>query len=222
VETALRELLVDGASRMGIGLDAEAVERFATLLSLLQLWGKKINLTTRIEGREMVIHHFLDSLAGVPFLTEDPGARVIDLGAGAGFPSFPLKFALPRLRITMVESVRKKVAFCREVIRATGCADIEAVCARAEDLGRREERRDAYDWAVGRALASSAEVMRLALPFVRPGGRVLLYKGTPDRRELEDLGVACARIGATWRLHEVDVPHLEARRSLIVLGLAES
>ena len=220
MQAALRAILVEGASRMGVDLGAEAVDRFATLLSLLQAWGGKINLTTRIDAREVVVHHFLDSLAGARFLADDPGAPVIDLGAGAGFPSFPLKFALPRLRFTMIESVRKKVSFCREVIRATGCTGIEAICARGEDLGRQERHRGAYAWAVSRALGSSADVVRLSLPFLGPGGRILVYKGAPGQDELDELSAACEVIGAGWERHAVEVPYLEARRSLIIVSLA--
>lgn len=220
MEDDLRTILVDGASRMGVELDAGAVSRFATLLSLLQTWGKRINLTTRLEGREIVVHHFLDSLAGVRFLAGAPDERVVDLGTGAGFPSFPLKFALPGLRFTLVESVRKKVSFCREVIRATGSAGIEALCGRGEDIAKLPEHRGAYSWAVSRALASSAEVLKLAHPFLAPGGSILIYKGTPGREELDDLDRSCAKIEAAWQVHDVEVPLIEARRSLVVVRIA--
>lgn len=220
MEDDLRAVLVDGASRMGVELDTGAVSRFATLLSLLQMWGKRINLTTRLEGREIVVHHFLDSLAGVRFLADASAARVVDLGTGAGFPSFPLKFALPGLRFTLVESVRKKVAFCREVIRATGSAGIEAICGRGEEIGRLETHRGGYSWAVSRALASSAEVLRLAHPFLAAGGRVMIYKGAPGKDELDDLDRACEKIGAVWHVHDVEVPLIEARRSLVVVRIA--
>jgi 16S rRNA (guanine527-N7)-methyltransferase len=220
VEEASRDLLVEGASRMGVALADEAVSRFGILLALLQTWGSRINLTTRLGEREIVVHHFLDSLVGAGALARAPSARVIDLGAGAGFPSFPLKFALPGLRVTLAESIRKKVAFCREVIRATGCADMEALCARAEDLAHRETHRRAHDWAVSRALGSAADVLRLAVPLLAPGGRLMIYKGAPDRNELDDLARACGAIGAAWSLGEVEVPFLEARRSLILVTLA--
>jgi 16S rRNA (guanine527-N7)-methyltransferase len=220
VEEKLRAILVDGASGMGVELDAGAVSRFATLLSLLQTWGRRINLTTRLEGREIVVHHFLDSLAGVRLLGDHPGARVVDLGAGAGFPSFPLKFALPGLLFTLVESVRKKVSFCREVIRATGSEGITAICGRSEDIARQEAHRGGYTWAVSRALASSAEVLKFAHPFLAPGGSVLIYKGAPGRDELDDLDRSCAKIGAAWQLQEVEVPLIDARRSLVVVRIA--
>lgn len=204
---------------MGIALTPEAVARFETLLALLQSWGRRFNLTTRLEGREIVIHHFLDSLAGYRFLASTPEARIVDLGSGAGFPAFPLKFALPGLHITMVESVRKKVAFCQEVIRATGSAGIDAVCGRSEDVSRQEGHRRCHSWAVSRALASSAEVLRFAHPFLAPGGSILIYKGAPAREETDQLGRSCANLGASWELHEIDVPHIEARRSLVVVRL---
>jgi 16S rRNA (guanine527-N7)-methyltransferase len=220
MEAGLREILVEGACRMGVILGEEAVARFDTMLALLQTWGSRINLTTRIEAREVVIHHYLDSLAGVPLLSGEPRARVVDLGSGAGFPAFPLKFALPDLRVSLVESVRKKIAFCREVIRATACTEVEAVCARGEQLGRDARYRGAYDWVVSRALGSAADVLRLSLPLLAPGGRVLLYKGMPNRKELGELEAACRKLGVSQSSHEATVPFLEAKRTLIVLKTA--
>ena len=215
---AQRELFVAGAARLGVALDAAAVERFSTYLVLLQKWGKKINLTTRLEASEVILYHFLDSLAGVPILEASPTARIVDLGAGAGLPSLPLKFALPGLRVLLVESVRKKVAFCQEVIRAAGVTEIEAKWGRGEDLGTRPEHLRTYDWAVSRALGSSADVARLALPFLAPGGRILLYKGEPDAEELAALDAFCTEQGGEWELHKIAVPHLKAARSLIIIA----
>ena len=212
-----RELLVTGASGLGVALDAAAVERFSTYLGLLQLWGKKINLTTRLGTSEVILYHFLDSLAGVPVLEASPTARVVDLGSGAGLPSLPLKFALPGLRVLLVESVRKKIAFCQEAIRVAGLTGIEAMWGRGEDLGSRPDHHRAYDWAVSRALGSSADVAKLALPFLAPGGRILLYKGEPDSGELQALDAFCAEKGGAWEQRKVSIPHLEAARSLIIV-----
>ena len=212
-----RDILVAGASAIGVTLDAAALERFSIYMALLQRWGKKINLTTRLESNEIVVYHFLDSLVGVPILQAAAADRVVDLGAGAGLPALPLKFALPGLRMLLVESVRKKVAFCQEVIRAAGASEIEALWGRGEDLGARPDHRGAYDWAVSRALGASADVARLALPFLAPGGRILLYKGEPDSEELQALEAFCTQKRATWELRQVAVPHLDAARSLIIV-----
>lgn len=217
MDNSQRELLIAGAADLGVALDDTAVERFFTYLGLLQLWGKKINLTTRLDTSEVIIYHFLDSLAGVPILGSSPNARVVDLGAGAGLPSLPLKFVLPGLRVLLVESVRKKVAFCLEVIRAAGVTGIEAVWGRGEDLGIRSDRHRAYDWAVSRALGSSADVAKLAFPFLAPGGRVLLYKGDPDSGELQELDAFCTEKGGSWEQRKVEIPHLNAARSLIIV-----
>ena len=213
-----RELLLSGAYDLKVSLDDAAVKSFSAYLSLLQSWGKKINLTTRLEAAEVITYHFLDSLAGAPLLAESPAARVVDLGAGAGFPSLPLKFALPGLRILLVESVRKKVSFCQEVIRAAGLTGIEAMWGRGEDLGVKPQHHRAFDWAVSRALGSSADVVKLALPFLAPGGRVLLYKGEPDSGEIRALEAFCREMRATWDLRHVAIPHLKGARSLIVVN----
>lgn len=212
-----RELLVAGAADLGVKLPDAALEQFSIYLALLQVWGKKINLTTRLEATEVITYHFLDSLAGVAILSGSPTARVVDLGAGAGLPALPLKFALPGIRVLLVESVRKKVAFCQEVIRAAGVTAIEALWGRGEDIGGRPEHRQGYDWAVSRALGSCADVARLAFPFLAPGGRILLYKGKPDSRELQDLDAFCREGGGSWEAHSFDVPQLKAPRSLIVV-----
>jgi 16S rRNA (guanine527-N7)-methyltransferase len=217
-----RDLLVRSAAVLGVTLDAAAVARFSKYLALLQQWGKKINLTTRLEASEIVVYHFVDSLAGAPRLAETPSARIVDLGAGAGLPAFPLKFALPGLQILLVESVRKKVAFCQEAIRATGLTGIEALWGRGEEMGLRPAHHGAYDWAVSRALGAAADVARLALPFLAPGGRMLFYKGEPESGELAGLDDFCKEIGGSWELHKVVVPHLDAARSLIVVACSRS
>jgi 16S rRNA (guanine527-N7)-methyltransferase len=213
-----QQLLVSGAAALGVVLDAVALARFASYLTLLQQWGKKINLTARLATTEIIVYHFVDSLAGAPRLAETPAARIVDLGAGAGLPAFPLKFALPDLQFLLVESVRKKVAFCQEAIRAAGLTGIEALWGRGEEIGIRPERHHGYDWAVSRALGPAAEVARLALPFLAPGGRMLFYKGEPEPGELAGLDDFCKEIGGSWELHKVVVPHLDAARSLIVVA----
>jgi 16S rRNA (guanine527-N7)-methyltransferase len=219
MDEQLKRLLVTGASSMGIVLDDDAIGRFSVYLALLQQWGRRINLTSRLAGDEIVVYHFLDSLAGAPFVAPSPRGRMVDLGTGAGLPSLPLKFALPGLRLLLVESVRKKVAFCQEVVRTVAGTDVEAVWGRGEELGLRPEHRHRYDWAVSRALGRSIDVARMALPFLAPGGSIILYKGEPSAEELRELGDFCEEAGVSWKVHPVEVPYLKGSRSLIVITL---
>lgn len=213
------DLLTAGAAELGVFLDDSALSRFSVYLALLQQWGRKINLTTRLGSEEIVIYHFLDSLAGAPLLAESAGDTVVDLGSGAGLPSLPLKFALPSLRMLLVESVHKKVAFCQEVVRATGVANVTVAWGRGEAIGATPPHHRAYDWAVSRALGHGATVAELALPFLAPGGQILLYKGRPDPDELQGIDAFCARHGARREMRTVAVPHLDGVRSLITIRL---
>jgi len=218
MDDGLRRLLIDGAAELGVTLDDQAVAHFATYHSLLQLWGRKINLTARLESREIVVHHFLDSLSGAPLLRAAAAVRAIDLGAGAGLPGIPLRFALPQLSVTLVDSVRKKVAFCQQVAVTTGVSGLEAVWGRGEELAARAGYHGAFDWAVSRALGKAADIVRLALPFLVPGGRVLLYKGAPEAAELQELEALCRELGARWERHPAVVPHLAESRALLVVA----
>lgn len=220
LDSALRDILVEGAARMGISLGKLEVDHFAAHLELLQLWGKKINLTTRIESREIIIYHFLDSLAGVRFLRSTPEAAVVDLGAGAGFPAFPLKIVLPGLQVLLVESTRKKITFCQEVLRRTGIAGVETAWGRGEELGLRPKYHRQYSVAVSRAFGRSADVVRLAIPFLDRGGRVVLFKGAPAADELLELDRLCSNLGASLESHPVSIPFLDAARSLVVIQTA--
>lgn len=216
----LRTLLVEGAAGLGLSLDEEAVQRFSNYLDLLQTWGRKINLTARLDDREIIIYHFLDSLAAAPILAAGPAIRLIDLGAGAGFPALPLKFVLPDLSVVLVDSVRKKIAFCQEVLRSANLAGVDAVWGRGEELGTLPEHRGTYRCAVSRALGQSADVAKLALPFLAPGGRILLYKGEPGADEMKSLEAFCKRNRATLHSHPVKIPFLDGARTLLVIDLS--
>lgn len=219
MEASARDLLRAGASELGVELDGEALDRFDGYLGLLQTWGRKMNLSGRLETDEIVTHHFLDSLSGAAELSSGAGSRVIDIGAGAGFPSLPLKLALPHLEVLLVESSRKKVSFLKEVVRLTRMSGAAAIWARAEEAARRVELQRAFDWCVSRAVAASAAVVELAAPFLVPGGRVLLYKGDPGIEELGALDRLCSATGASWETRAIRVPGITSPRKLIVATL---
>ena len=140
MDEPLRELLFDGAASLGVTLDTVAMERFSTYLVLLQLWGKKINLTTRLGSEEVIVYHFLDSLAGAPVLAESPAARIVDLGAGAGFPALPLKIHAAGTAGAARGERPEKSGFLPGGDTAAGAAGIEAMLGQGRGhLGVRSE-----------------------------------------------------------------------------------
>ena len=170
-----KELLVNGASELGVALNKEQIEHFSTYLSELKEWNTRINLTTIIEDRDVVTRHFLDSLAPLRYLKDCQ--RLLDLGSGAGFPGIPLKIARPDLSVTLLDSKEKKVLFQRHVIRTLGLKDGTcSVHGRAEELALNEKQKESFDAVISRALSSLEEFIRLGLPFLKKDGLLIAIK----------------------------------------------
>jgi 16S rRNA (guanine527-N7)-methyltransferase len=213
-------MLLEGAARLGTPLEKTQLEQFEIYAELLQLWGRKINLTTRLSDEEIVVYHFLDSLAGLQVTGTSLRGTCADIGTGAGFPGIPLKIALPGIHLTLVESSHKKTSFCREVARRTGLDDVAFFQGRAEHLSMKENGPRGFDWVVTRAFRSAADTLKLASPLLSPEGSLLLYKGYPGRSEVRSLKEAAAGIGLAVTVHSITVPYLEATRTILLAGAA--
>lgn len=213
------ERLREGARRLGLDLDAEALERFRLYLGELARWNRRVNLTAVDDPGEAERVHLLDSLSVVSALPPSvrAGGRLVDVGTGAGFPGLPLKIAVPALRLALVESREKKARFLRHLVALLGLEGVEVWTGRAEELAHRPDLRESFDLGVERALAPLPVAVELVLPFVRPGGRMVAQvKGAfgPDleraRRALPLLG------GEVEEVRPVDLPGLEGRFLVVV------
>ena len=155
-------------------LTEEACDKLVVYYKLLMEWNERINLTAITDPLDVAQKHFADSLAALPYLTQ--GAKIADIGTGAGFPGVPLLIVRPDFRVTLCDSLKKRISFlellCREL-------DLKAECihARAEDLGQSPQHRGKYDFALTRAVASLPVLLELTLPLVRVGGKSICYKG---------------------------------------------
>ncbi len=223
-----RAQLRAGAAALGVPLEDPQGRRLLQLLDELAQWNRAYNLTAITDRAAMRTHHLLDSLAGSRLLAAacpGEGARVLDLGTGAGFPGLPLALVHPGHRFTLLDGTAKKVRFVAHAARTLGLANVEAV------HGRAGEWRPAapFDLVLARAVAPLAELARLARPLLAPGGRLLAWKG--QRREAEaELAALRAQAGPrdgqragegeAWgevRIEDVRVPGLDAERCLVSL-----
>lgn len=204
---------------LGLELTARQLEQYETYYRLLVEWNEKMNLTGITERAAVYEKHFYDSLT-LAALPEALGAgSLADIGAGAGFPSIPFKIARPEIRVTIVDSLAKRIRFLETVAAELGLADIQLVHGRAEDIGRLPAHRDSYDLATARAVARLAGLSELCLPFVRKGGHFVAMKGADNAAELQESGKAIALLRAELKYtRDLMLPVEQSGRQLIVIA----
>ncbi|MDR7418459.1 MAG: 16S rRNA (guanine(527)-N(7))-methyltransferase RsmG [Armatimonadota bacterium] len=188
--------LRSGASAHDLHLSDEAIERFDRYLAALLRWRTRLNLTAAESADEIVGVHFADSLLALLAWPFPHGARVVDVGSGAGFPGIPLKIARPDLAMTLVEASRRRVAFLEHARDVLEMPDIDVVWGRAEHLARHALLRERFTAAVERAAAPLAAAAELCVPFVTPGGAAVLLKGLHAVGELRRAEPLIAALGA--------------------------
>lgn len=172
-----------------IGEKREALEAFR---AILLEYNQKYNLTTILEEKDMYYKHFLDSAAGVDLFTK--GAKVAEIGSGAGFPSMVLKILREDLQFDLFESVGKKCEFLQAVVDKFGFKNIQICNIRAEEAARDEKFREKYDFATARAVARMNTLAEYCLPFVKVGGQFIAYK-SGDVSEIDEGAEACKILG---------------------------
>jgi 16S rRNA (guanine527-N7)-methyltransferase len=170
------DLLITGACKLGIDMDHRQAGRFGRYGQILQQWNEKINLTAITDPVEIAVKHFLDSVA--PWSAIPRQGTLLDIGTGGGFPGVPLKILRPQQPMVLIDGVRKKINFVKQVVRELQLENIEVIQARAQELMRRHPESGPFDTIVSRALADSHTMIELAAPLMKPQGRLILYKGS--------------------------------------------
>ena len=165
---------------IGINLTVEQNAQFSTYLDELKSWNKRTNLTAIEEDNEIISKHFFDSLSVLRAIPENAGT-LADVGTGAGFPGLPIKIARPNLKVTLIESVGKKVEFLKHIVQILKLEDVEVIQERAEEVGRDRRFREQFDVVTARAVAALPTLCEYALPLLRVGGVFVAQKGaTPE------------------------------------------
>lgn len=200
----------------GITLPDNVCERLLVFLDELLRWNAQINLTAITDRDEALEKHLVDSLTVLPLF--NGSERLLDLGSGGGLPGLPLKIACPGIDLLSVDAVAKKILFQRHVARILQLSGFEACHCRAEDVPKRSGGREAFDVAVSRAFTSLPAFAHLALPCLRPGGRLIVMKGPEGERELEEAAVSLRGMGIVHDDTQIlQLPRSRAIRTLIVL-----
>ncbi len=190
----IRPGLKTSAQALGLRLTGEQLDRFQRYLELLLDWNERLNLTAITEPAQVAEKHFLDSISLLAFCPLKEGARLIDVGTGAGFPGVPVKILRPDIRLTLLDGSNKRLAFLTELCAALGLP-AETVHKRAEEAGRLPAFREQFDVATARAVAPLPVLAEYCLPLVKMKGFFWAMKGPGAEEELTAAGPALALLG---------------------------
>ena len=211
-------LIVEGARALGADLGPPQTRLFAQHARELLQWNRVTNLTSITAPLEVALNHFVDSLAPARLIPS--GARLIDVGSGGGFPGLPLHVAVPGLKTTLVDASRKKVSFLRHVIRTLGLEGIDAVHRRVEEFPAPAGGTGAGTIVVSRAFSAVAPFLRMTLPLIDRGGKLIALKGGIADAEFAELEADSARgvFGLPLCFERIDyrLPGLKACRTILV------
>lgn len=185
------EQFKDLLEQHNILLTEKQEQQFRRYFELLQTWNEKLNLTSITQKNDVYEKHFFDCLT-LGFVNDFEGKTLCDVGAGAGFPSIPLKIAFPQLKVTCLDSMNKRMEFVKMVIDELGLEDIDIVVDRAEDYGRKN--REKYDYVTARAVSRLNVLMELSSPMVKVGGKFIALKGPLAKEEASECDGACREL----------------------------
>jgi 16S rRNA (guanine(527)-N(7))-methyltransferase RsmG len=217
-----KESLVNVFSEKGFDLTEEQIEKFGHYYSLLLEWNMKINLTAITDDEGIITKHFLDSAMLCKYWDAPHGVSLADIGSGAGFPAVPLKILRPDIKITLVDSLNKRVLFLQSLLQKLSLEG-EALHFRAEEAARMDLYREKFDIVVSRAVARLAVLCEYCLPFVKLGGVFAAFKGFGIDQELKESEKSMAILGAKLeRLEKFSLSETETRSLIFVKKISRT
>lgn len=212
---------IQGLKEYGFDPTDEQIEKFIRYYDLIIEWNEKINLTAITEYKDVMIKHFLDSVSIIKAVDMSSVNSLIDIGTGAGFPGIPIKIMFPDIKITLLDSLKKRLNVLDLIIDELNLKDIYTIHGRAEDIARDLKHREKYDLCVSRAVANLSTLSELCIPFVKPSGKFVSYKSEKADEELEKAKNAIRLLGGKVT-SAVSFELEDNIRTLIVIDKIES
>lgn len=186
---------IEKLSNNNIVLTDEQIKQFDLYYKLLVEWNEKMDLTTITERNDVYLKHFYDSITPSFYYNFKQNISLCDIGAGAGFPSIPLKICFPEINLTIVDSLKKRVTFLEHLTKQLNLKNVQVYHSRAEDFGKNKSNRESYDLVIARAVARTSVLSELCLPLCKVNGLFIAMKGTDVNQELTDAKKAITILG---------------------------
>lgn len=213
------EYFIEKLSDHGIALSERQINQFDIYYQTLIEWNKKMNLTAITERDEVYLKHFYDSITASFYLDLTKPLTICDVGAGAGFPSIPLKICFPHLKVTIVDSLKKRITFLNHLASELGLTDVTFYHDRAELFARNKNFRQQFDLVTARAVAKMSVLTELCLPLVKLNGKFIALKGPNAETELNEADRAIKLLGGQLEnLFTINLPDDQGERNIIIVN----
>lgn len=215
--------LNEGFKQLKIPYNEETESKFIKYRDLLKEWNQKINITSIEDDEDIYVKHFLDSVLLMNEVNFNEEKSIIDVGTGGGFPGLPLKIVNNNYKVTLLDSLRKRIDFLTIVANELLLDDVEFIHGRAEDFGQNKEYRERFDICVSRAVAPLNVLSEYCLPFVKKGGYFAAYKSENISSEIESSENAVKKLGGIIKdVREINLPGTDIIRKIVIVEKVEA
>lgn len=212
------EQFKDHLAKKGIQLSEKQINQFSTYFQTLVEWNEKINLTSLTSLEDVYLKHFFDSITAAFYYDFTDELTICDVGAGAGFPSIPLKICFPHLKVSIVDSLNKRIGFLEHLAKKLALDHCNFYHSRAEDFGNDKAFRQQYDVVMARAVARMSVLSELCIPLCKKGGHFLAMKGSQGKEELAHAAYAIDTLGGEVKsTNEFHLPIENSERTIITI-----
>ncbi|WHX25586.1 16S rRNA (guanine(527)-N(7))-methyltransferase RsmG [Virgibacillus halodenitrificans] len=202
----------------GIELNDHQKKQFSIYYETLIEWNEKINLTALTDKQDVYLKHFYDSISAAFYVDFNTVENICDVGAGAGFPSLPLKICFPHFQVTIVDSLKKRIGFLNELATKLEIDNVAFYHDRAENFGKHTQFRETFDIVTARAVARMSVLSELCLPLVKKGGSFVAMKGAQAKEEISVGASAIELLGGTLReTYTFTLPNEDSERSIVIV-----